>query len=392
MLLLGLTLTLAIAQSLAASFHKDVHGVEQAHNKLFHDSLRQQLDASRGKTAPSVHDLGLSHLAISTDGDNSTYATGSMASFQLYTSDMLTTPPVPSSACTTALTATIQCNSTVPLMSSYPYLLINDLGTVCTTTCTNSLASYRANVVSACGTYRIPGTGNSTYLPTFAVDTIAGPYTVQCLQDPTSREFCEPLLNSYNSSTNSDGVLGLPTNELCTFCTLGTLNRTLSNPTTYSVAVAGLLSSAVQKCGIDFNSFNVSSPPFSSSPPILNPSNMTTGLNITDAPSSQCAILGRNITVPSNANGTCLALASQYSVTPDSILASNPFLTGSSDCTIVAGSKICIPQACTLYTVQVNDTCNSIGTAHSLTPIQDFQQESGLLQMPIQVERLLLLH
>ena len=377
-----------IQLAFASSFHKALHGVQEAHDKLFHDSLKKQLDASRGKNAP-IRETFLSTTTNFLSNDNTTnttFATGSTASFQLYTSDMLTTAPVPSAACLTALTTVIQCNSTVPLMrletpessiplsdpsnSSYPYLLIDDLATVCTTTCTNSLSSYRANVISACGTYRIPGSGGSTYLPTYAVDTIAGPYSVQCLQDPTSLAFCQPLLNTYNSSTNTDGVLGLPTDELCTFCTLETMNVTLTNPTTYFIPLAEVLSSAVQQCGSAFNSYNVSSPPSASNPPIVNPSNVTTGTNRTISPSSDCAIRGRNITLPNTANTTCSALATQYSVTIDSILASNPFLTGSSDCVIVAGIQVCIPQACTLYTVQVNDTCNSIGTANSLTPIQ----------------------
>ena len=371
-----------IQLTFASSFHKTLNGIQAAHDKLFHDSLKKQLDTSRGNLK---NDTLLSTTTDFLAASNSTFATGSTASFQLYTSDMLTTAPVPSAACLTALTAVIQCNSTVPLMrfqtlqlsipfsdpsdSSYPYLLINDLATVCTTTCTNSLALYRANVISACGKYRIPGSSGSKYLPTYAIDTVAGPYSVQCLRDPTSHAFCQPLLGTYNSSTNAKGVLGLPTNELCTFCTLETMNLTLSNPTTYFTPLAEVLSSAVQQCGSSFNKYNVSSLP-SASNPIVNPSNITTGTNKTISASPDCALLGRNITVPKTANTACSTLATQYSVTIDSILLSNPFLTGSSDCVIVAGTQVCIPQACTLYTVKVNDTCNSIGTAHSLTPIQ----------------------
>lgn len=117
---------------------------------------------------------------------------------------------------------------------------------MCTTQCASSLATYRANVVSACNSFGISGSNNVSYLPTLPVDTIAGPFTVQCLQDPTTMQYCEPLLASYNTT---GGLLALPDSELCTYCTLKTLNATLSNPATYSIPVAQLLSSAVTRCG-----------------------------------------------------------------------------------------------------------------------------------------------
>lgn len=218
--------------------------------------------------------------------------------------------------------------------------------------------------------YHIPGSRATTYLPTYAVDTIAGPYSVQCLQDPTSHAFCQPLLTTYSSSTNTNGVLLGLTNELCTFCTLETMNLTLGNPTTYFIPPAKVLSSTVQQCGSAFNSYNVSSPPSATNPTIVNPSNITMGRNKTISLSSDCTIHGHNITLPNTANITCSALAMLYSITIDSILSSNSLLTGSSDCVILAGTQVCIPQACTVCTVQVNDTCNSIGMAHSLMPIQ----------------------
>jgi len=92
----------------------------------------------------------------------------------------------------------------------------------------------------------ITDSSNNTYAPTLALDYVSGPYTVQCLKDPDSGDFCGPIVESYNTT---NGLLSLPTNELCTYCTLETLNATLSNPTSYSVALADLLSSAITTCG-----------------------------------------------------------------------------------------------------------------------------------------------
>lgn len=127
-----------------------------------------------------------------------------------------------------------------------PYLFSGDLPLLCTNDCFDGLESYRAGVVSACGNFMITDSSGNTYAPTLAVDYVAGPYTVQCLKDPGSGNFCGTVIESYNTT---DGLLSLPTNELCTFCTLETLNATLSNPTSYSDDLAGLLSSAIATCG-----------------------------------------------------------------------------------------------------------------------------------------------
>ena len=66
--------TLSFIQVVAASsFHKTLHGVQEAHDKLFHDSLKQQLDTSRGKNA-SISDtlLPVSTTANFAVNDNTT--------------------------------------------------------------------------------------------------------------------------------------------------------------------------------------------------------------------------------------------------------------------------------------------------------------------------------
>lgn len=99
-----------------------------AHDKLFHNKLLGQLQSYRNSFSPStsattstVVDLasptpGLDFvLAANADNDTSPFAANSTTSFQLYTSDSLPSP-TPPAACATALIATIQCNSTIPLM------------------------------------------------------------------------------------------------------------------------------------------------------------------------------------------------------------------------------------------------------------------------------------
>ena len=74
----------------------------------------------------------------------------------------------------------------------------------------------------------------------------SGDGSLQCLYDSSDAEYCGPVVNSYNAT---GGLLSLPNDELCTFCTFETLNLTLSNPTTFSYPLQDLLSEAIQQCG-----------------------------------------------------------------------------------------------------------------------------------------------
>ncbi|KAJ7467044.1 hypothetical protein FB451DRAFT_1340517 [Mycena latifolia] len=324
-LLLLLLLYLSAASS--TRFHKAINHIKSAQDKAFHDALLQQLADSRTGSKRSIPTrLGMSSnpeviisdvdllLGVVTAMMNNTgsYADGSTASLQIYTTDSLPTSPAPSSACASALTATVQCNSTVPLMRNFG----------------------------------ISGLNNVSYLPTLAVDTIVGPYTVQCLQDPTTRQFCEPLLASFNSSGR---LLLLPNSQLCTFCTLKTLNATLSNP-----------------CGSQFASYNVTTLGMGS---ILTP---PFGVNATTDPATDCAVAGCNISVA--ADTTCSTIAPTDSVTVYSVLSANPFLVRSSDCS-----------PCKTYQVAVNDTCDSIADKSAsitsmkitTTQLQSFNPDLG---------------
>ncbi|GJJ07067.1 hypothetical protein Clacol_001266 [Clathrus columnatus] len=356
----------------ASQFHKFLGAYSAAYDKYFHDGLLKQLNAFRQSSASttvtsSPTDISFENLGFDTiellaavNSTNETYADGSTSTFQIYTTDILPTNPSPSAQCSAALIATISCNSTVPLMSTYPFLVLNDLISVCNDNCTESLANYRDNVVSSCGSYVIPGPNNISYAPTLAVDTIAGAYVVQCLRDPTTQQFCQPILASFNAS---GGLLDLPEDELCTFCTLETLNVTLSNPITYSEPIAEVLSSAITSCGPQFNSYNVSAPPEQGSSPISNVPSF--GLNVT-SPGADCSFIGVNITVSENT--TCSAVAAQNNVTIDSILMTNTFLFGSNDCSIPSGSQLCLLEPCVTYNIQVNDTCTSVAAmAGSIT-------------------------
>ncbi|KAF9465228.1 hypothetical protein BDZ94DRAFT_1281595 [Collybia nuda] len=355
--------------SVSSSFHQKIDLHNSAHSKAFHSNLLKQLAASKNRNKSIQPEFVTSNPPASLAPPSlNTFADEPSSTFQTYINGTLPDTPPPSANCATALTAVIQCNSTIPLMRLFTFNPNFDL----------------PNVASACAGYIIHS-NNVTYPPTFIADTISGPYMAQCLQDPTTAQFCSPLVTSFNST---GGLLALPPSELCTFCTLETLNVTLSNPATYSIPLAGLLSSAVQMCGPNFTKYNVTSPPKLQVTP---GSNTHFGSNITTTSTTDCLLFGRNVTTSTASN--CAAVAEQFSVSYYDILGANPFLN--SDCLILANSKLCVPQACTTYRIAPNDTCTTValsagrttGVNITTTQLLSFNPELGTFcqLMPLKI-------
>ena len=125
-LLLGAVVIPGTSASWFSAFTDRLSSISYAHNLLFHERLLEQLRSSRVAATSAVASqpdvtsvasaFDFSNLATSPDNSTGSYADNSTDSFVLYTSDALPTNPAPPTACADALTATIDCNSTVPLM------------------------------------------------------------------------------------------------------------------------------------------------------------------------------------------------------------------------------------------------------------------------------------
>ncbi|KAJ7021251.1 hypothetical protein C8F04DRAFT_271090 [Mycena alexandri] len=362
--------TLAVVVRLVAGipsgdFAKKLGDQAIAHNKLFHEALLKQLATSRlsnetssnattQSDTPVIDDL---NVVVSTT-NMSTSQVDATTGLTIYTDGTLPISPPPSTPCAAALLATIDCNSTIPLMAVSTTVLEKDLGTLCTSTCAASLTSYRAKVVSDCLGYSmiLDTATNATYAPTLAVDYISGPYTIQCLKDPASGNYCSAVIAGYNAS---GGIPSLPTNELCSYCVIATLNATLLNSVSFSVAVENLYNYVAEQCSLDpFNPALVTSPIVTAGTP--------SGVNSTSPISAQCALLGRNVTI--SAAMTCTAVAAQFSVSLHDVYSSNSL--SQTDCSVAAATELCLPQACTTSTIGTNATCADIAAAANITTVQ----------------------
>ncbi|KAF7288354.1 hypothetical protein HMN09_01398100 [Mycena chlorophos] len=350
-----------VAASPAGTFKDKLDAFMGDTNKAFHDALLKQLQNSRLPVPQTDVELDnlLAAAPVEALNTSTIHVDAGVIGFTLYTTDNLPTDPAPSSTCASALTASINCNSTVSTLGIGTVLDDAELTSVCTSTCTSSLASYRANVVSACKGYAmiLDPTTNVSYAPTLTVDYIGGPYNVQCLKDSSTGKFCSDIIDGYDATS---GITSLPTAELCSFCTLSILNTTLLSPVLYSSSLETTYDAIAKTCGVaQFNPALVSSP-------VVSSGSAPFGVNGSSSEVAQCEALGRNITV--SAATSCEAVAAANSVSFYDVYISNSL--PSTNCTVLANTEVCLPQACKTYTVATNDTCAGIAAASNITSTQ----------------------
>ncbi|KAF8214912.1 hypothetical protein K438DRAFT_1659741 [Mycena galopus ATCC 62051] len=336
------------AHPACASLKDTILGVKNAHNAAAADARLKHIQASNAAStnvAPTPN-VDLANAAVLADDGTS---------LQVYTSTSV--PSDAPAACQTALIASVACNSTILVLSEDQDWSTDELDLMCTSACTTALYAYRSGVASACGSYMItdPFDG-SLYPATLAADTVLADYNTACERD-SSGSYCAPIFATFpDVPTGDQGVLGWPQSDLCSECTMGALNITISNPSTYTVDAWNALQSALKICGANFAAYNVTNPP-TPAVPVPGPSSTPLGSNTTS--SNICALTGRNITV--TGNSTCSALAAQYSVTASDVLQNNPVLNNA-NCTngVLPGAKLCVPQACTLFTPNGTQTCDDV--------------------------------
>ncbi|KAK0546720.1 hypothetical protein OC846_005150 [Tilletia horrida] len=275
-------------------------------------------------------------------------------------SSLPTGSAAPSTACAKALTANVTgCANTVAYFGVSPFNNATTLTTVCTSTCTSALASYRAQVASACAGYRFPGGNNVTIQATLFADVTILNYNLQCLKDPNTKAFC--AIQDQN-----------PPAATCSVCQLAELNTTLSSPVGYNVNLATLLYKQLAgPCsGSTYAKYNVSNPPGATSSGGSNSSGSATSVSL--GPSQLCKVTGRNVTFSSTTS--CASIATTYNISYFDVLNSNQNLS-SSNCQANAGQTLCLLQSCSAtYVIRANDTCDTISGNITTNPAPNVQQ------------------
>ncbi|KAH8889139.1 hypothetical protein GQ53DRAFT_825896 [Thozetella sp. PMI_491] len=246
---------------------------------------------------------------------------------------------LPSSAsadCASALMANITCAQLIsPLyISNGGFLDVGTLNSLCTSSCSSSLATFQSSTESRCGTsvYSFPGDYNQT-IPAI-VEPVIWAHAVACLQ--SSSTYCVPIITNASSGISP-----------CSDCFLK-----------YEAAMLDSLYGQVHITPTDFSSLLSSCSVPATSYPYTTPqtptasSSSSSGSSVSAAPT--CT--GNPYTV--QGGDTCQSIALANSIATDRFITDNHL---DYNCTtIAAGRHVCLPQSCLLYQVQASDTCDSI--------------------------------
>ncbi|KAI9831287.1 MAG: hypothetical protein M1826_003726 [Phylliscum demangeonii] len=222
----------------------------------------------------------------------------------------------------------------------------DDLGAICTSGCLQSLEAVRQLQASVCASDQVQY-GGASVRPTVQLDAFIWTYNHTCRRDAATGAFCEPIFDEWASATAP------PNNTTCSDCVLGVLQTQLNSYFGYDAAWAKNLSSMTSSC-------HATGYPVTSPAPYGHPTDSvsTTPTSSTSTSSPSCAA-----TYPAQAGDDCHSISLAHKVSTAALLVTNALEAYCYNFP-KAGTKLCLPASCDVYTVQANDTCFAITQAH----------------------------
>ncbi|RYP81114.1 hypothetical protein DL770_005977 [Monosporascus sp. CRB-9-2] len=242
-----------------------------------------------------------------------------------------------SDQCADALNTTVQsCPGFLATVAvDMPRLDASSLHALCTSSCRSSLTSVRGVIASGCGSSTDVIEINSVVYPaTFVIDRLVYTYDISCAKDSDTGTFCDTIY--------LDGLANGTAADSCSDCSLGVVRTQLNSPFGYHEQFAQGFESITSKCGATGYAFISPAQYAISTKPYSIP---------TDAPTC-----GSPYEVQSG--DSCDSIATSRGVSTYAVIkAANT----DPDCiNLRVGAKLCLPEPCTLYRVQYDDTCESI--------------------------------
>ncbi|KAI0132936.1 hypothetical protein BJ170DRAFT_265966 [Xylariales sp. AK1849] len=269
----------------------------------------------------------------------------SLVSSQYLGGSQIEAPGNFSAACNATYSEIVACNMTlyqVALGELYP--TTSQLAYICTDNCLSGLEALRASQLSACSSSDVIFMDGVIFPPTYTTDLLMFTYNYTCLVDPTTGHYCSPSFFEWNNGTNATSA------DLCSNCNLLTQQVQLDSFFGWDDDIAQAYSSLTASCGV--SSYPVTSPAAYSSE--------TTGTSTTTAAATTTsAAYACTSTYTIQIDDTCESISISQQVATFYLMQANNLAGYCSDFP-EAGSTLCIPQGCGIYTVQANDTCYDI--------------------------------
>ncbi|PYI36203.1 hypothetical protein BP00DRAFT_386649 [Aspergillus indologenus CBS 114.80] len=279
-----------------------------------------------------------------------------------------------STACITALNTTVHCPALLADASIDNYYLTEDqLSALCVDDCKASLNAVRATIQQACtADSDVIVDAGIAYPASWIIDNFIYTHQISCLTDSTTGEYCDTLIQSWANITKQSS------NQSCSDCMLSMQQVMLESVIGYDDELAESFASTTSSCG------NTNYPFTSPTPYALNAtkSTQTPSTTSTTAPTENTSSTGTCTDTYTVLEGdTCLSISAAYNVSSFYLAYNNNLDIYCSDLTV--GKTLCLPGACDIYTVQINDTCLDIVEAVSdditVTQLQSWNPNINLL-------------
>ena len=216
-----------------------------------------------------------------------------------------------------------------------PRLASPMLDALCTPDCRSSLTSVRGVIASGCAADTdVIEFGRVVYPATYMIDRMIHAYDVFCAKDSASGVYCDEIyLDNLANGTTADG---------CSDCALGVGSILLNSPFGYDAGFATDFTSQTASCGAAGYDFTSPAPYAISTKPHPSP---------TGAPTCASPYIVQS-------GDTCNSIATARGVSTHSVIKTGQAGPGCAN--LIPGKALCLPESCTLYRVQWDDTCADI--------------------------------
>lgn len=181
------------------------------------------------------------------------------------------------------------------------------------------------------------------------VDNLLYTYDVSCYKDSSTGEYCDLILAEWRQESNDTD-----TDHDCDDCTLGPMKLQLESPLGYDEDWASEFASMTSSCGV--TGYEYTSPTaYASSTSIAT---TTTGSTIASTTAtSGTATESCSSTYTVQLNDTCNSIAASQNISTYNLMLANSITILCSNLP-EEGEEICIPALCSTTTLQHGDSCD----------------------------------
>ncbi|KAK1252995.1 hypothetical protein MKX08_004182 [Trichoderma sp. CBMAI-0020] len=258
-----------------------------------------------------------------------------------------------SASCSAAFNQSLACSLSLARVASGSFVpTSNDLPKICTDACLSELESLRAKQLKVCNNSDVAVIDGLAYPATHTTDLLLFTYNYMCMKNATTSDYCFPDFWEWNNDTTA-----ATSAQLCSDCNLRIQQAQLQSPFGYDDDAASDYASLTASCKV--TKYPVTSPSAYTLSRTTKDASTTVTTATTGVPSCKS-------TYTIKKNDTCRSVSESQKVATFHLMQANN-LPGYCSQFPPAGSDLCIPQSCNLYTVASNDTCYGIAQAHNGT-------------------------